>query len=157
MTDSYQAAEKKFGNTRQCLQVLAKYALPVHLATKSTLVLQDLELLNQIGEKSWCSISVSIPTINKAFAAFLDFRSPSPQQRLSVVKQIKEQAPHIQTGVLLIPLVPFMGDSAEDLENLVQSVKETGADYLLFGGGMTLRDLPGPLVPEKTSVNTFLP
>jgi len=41
---------------------------------------------------------------------------------------------------LLIPLVPYLGDSNEDLERLVQSTKDSGADYLLFGWGMTFQD-----------------
>lgn len=140
VTDCYQPAEKKYRNTRQCLEVLAKHHYPVHLATKSTLVLEDLDILNQIGKDTWCTVSVSIPTVNPEFAGFLDFRSPSPQKRLDVVKQIKKDAPDVQTGILLIPMVPFMGDATEDLVQMVRSAKDAGADYLLFGGGMTMRD-----------------
>jgi len=50
---------------------------------------------------------------------------------------------HIQTGVLLIPTIPYLTDSAEDLRNMVEATKGSGADFILFGGGITIRDLQG--------------
>ncbi len=47
--DPYQPAEAKFKNTRQCLEVLEKHKYPVHIITKSKLVLRDLDLLEKIG------------------------------------------------------------------------------------------------------------
>ena len=140
VTDSYQPAEKIFENTCQCLEVLVKHQYPVHLATKSILVLRDLELLDEIGKNSWCCVSFTIPATNREIAKFLDKRSPSPSRRFEALEQVKQNSRYIQAGVLLIPLVPYLGDSNEDLERLVQSTKDSGADYLLFGGGMTLQD-----------------
>jgi len=139
-TDAYQAAEKKFHNTRQCLEVLLKYKYPVPICTTSTLVLRDIDLLNEIGRQNWSTVSVTITTTNEKKAGFLEKLAPTPAERFAVIKKIKEQAPNIQTGVLLIPTIPFLTDSDEDLENMVKKTKDSGADYLLFGGGMTLRD-----------------
>lgn len=141
VTDSYQGAEKKFKNTRQLLHVLAKHQYAVHIATKSTLVLRDTALLDEIGEKSWCTISVTITTVDPQIAKFLDYRAPSPQRRLETIKQLKAQTNHVLTGVLLIPVVPFLADGDLALESLYQAAKEAGADYVLFGGGMTMRDV----------------
>ncbi|MEW6680852.1 MAG: hypothetical protein AB1297_07560 [bacterium] len=44
-------------------------------------------------------------------------------------------------GVLLIPVVPVLADSDNDLETMVENAKNKGADYILFGGGMTMRDM----------------
>lgn len=140
VTDSYQAAEKRYRNTRQILEVLAKYRHPVHIATKSTLISEDIELLARIARQNWCTISLTITAIDPAVAKFLDFRAPSPQKRLEVIQKIKAQAPEIQCGVLLIPLVPFLADQPEQVEQLFQAVKAANADYILFGGGMTLRN-----------------
>ena len=59
------------------------------------------------------------------------------------MREIKRRAPHVQTGVLLIPLVPHLGDQEAELEATVRAAASAGADYLLFGGGMTLRDRQG--------------
>ena len=140
VTDSYQPAETIYRNTRQILEVLHKHRYPVHIFTKSDRVLEDLELLNSIGERTWCTVSITINTVDPAVSKFLDNRSPSPQKRLEVIKTIKAKAPHVQTGVLLIPFVPFLSDSQESFEQLFLAAKEAGADYVMFGGGMTLRD-----------------
>lgn len=140
VTDSYQPAEKKYGNTRACLEVLAKHRYPVHLATKSTLVLRDVDLLNEIGKQTWCTISFTVTTLDEDVARFVDKRSPAQRRRLDTLAELKQACTDIQAGVLIIPLIPFLADDDSALEALVLASKEAGADYVLFGGGMSLRD-----------------
>ena len=140
VTDCYQAAEKIYGNTRAILKTLRKHRFPTHIITKSTLVLRDLNLLEAIAEENWCTVSLTITTTSKEVARFVDFRAPSPQKRFETVAEIKKRAPKVQVGVLLIPLIPYLCDSDEDLENVIRQAKDAGADYVLFGGGMTMRD-----------------
>lgn len=123
--------------------MLRKHHYPVHVLTKSTLVLRDLALLEDIAQTSWCTVSVTITTANREIAKFLDNRSPSPEKRFAVILEIKSAAPSVQTGVLLIPLIPYLADSDDDLERMISSAKAAGADYVLFGGGMTLRGRQG--------------
>jgi len=137
--DPYQPAEMKYENTRQCLEILEKHKYPVHISTKSRLVLRDLNLLEQIGKNSWCTISVTITTTKPKIARFLEQKAPSPKQRFAIVKTIKEKTKHVQTGILFIPIVPCLCDQDENLEAMVKSTKEAGGDYILFGG-MTMRD-----------------
>lgn len=139
VTDSYQPAEKIYENTRKILEVLHKYQYPIHLATKSPLIERDLDLIQSIAENSWATISVSISSTKKEVADFLDFRSPAPSKRFELIKSIKKHCPAIQAGVLLIPMVPYLSDSPEDLEDMVQRTVDSGADYLLFSG-MTMHD-----------------
>lgn len=137
--DPYQAAEKKFGNTLQCLEVLEKHKYPVHILTKSNLVLRDLDLLERIARQTWSCVSFTITTLDQKVADFLEPNAPSPIERINALNKIKKQNV-IQAGVLLIPIIPFLSDSSENLEQLVKMSKEAGADYILFGGGMTMRE-----------------
>jgi hypothetical protein len=43
-------------------------------------------------------------------------------------------------GVNFIPVVPFLGDDEKNMDEMVSGAKEAGADFILFGGGMTMRD-----------------
>lgn len=142
-TDPYQAAEKKYENTLQCLEVLLKHKYPVHICTKSSLILRDLEILNEIGRNSWCTVSVTITTPQKEKALFLEKLAPPPDDRFNVIKTIKEKTKFIQSGLLLIPTIPFITDNDHDLLKMIEKTKQSKADYLLFGGGMTLRDIQG--------------
>jgi len=138
--DAYQPAEESYANTRQCLEVLLRYHYPVIISTKSTLILRDLDILSRIAEDSWCAISVTITTLDRKLAGFLEPRAPLPEKRLNVVKETKEACPEIQAGVNFIPIVPFLSDDAKNMEEVVAGTKRAGADFILFGGGMTLRD-----------------
>lgn len=115
-TDPYQPAEVKYDNIRQCLAVLERHQYPVHVCTKSTLVLRDLQLLESIGKYNWCTVSVTITTADPAKAGFLEPRAPAPEARFGIIRQIKDAAVHVQAGVLLMPVVPLLCDSPEDLE-----------------------------------------
>ena len=110
------------------------------MATKSTLVLRDGALLDEIGRDSWCSVSFTVTTVDESTARFLDNRSPPPAKRLEALRELKQSHPHILAGVLAIPLVPYFADDDASLDAVVAASKDAGADYLLFGGGMSLRD-----------------
>jgi DNA repair photolyase len=56
-TDPYQPAEAVYHNSRSCLEVLAKHRYPAHVITKSRLVLEDMDLLERIGQDTWCAVS----------------------------------------------------------------------------------------------------
>ncbi len=138
--DAYQPAEAIYHNTRQCLEVLLKHHYPVIISTKSALILRDVEILSRIAEDSWCAIGITITTLDKKLARFLEPGAPPPQQRFNTVKEIKKRCPEIQVGVNFIPIVPFLGDTDENMEKMAIATEDAGADFILFGGGMTMRD-----------------
>jgi DNA repair photolyase len=139
-SDPYHHAEARYESTRKCLEVLERHAYPAHILTKSRLVLRDLDILEGIGRNSWCTVSVTITTADAKVARFLEKRSPSPQARFKVVETIKEKSAHVQAGVLLMPVIPFLCDSDGSLRAMVEGARDAGADYILFGGAMTMRD-----------------
>jgi DNA repair photolyase len=141
VTDPYQPSESRFKNTRQCLEILVKHKYPVIIGTKSKLVLRDLDLLERIGENNWCCIFITITTTDPEIALFLEERVPLPQIRFSVIKAIKATTNHIQAGVCFTPTVPYVSDSDDILKEMVKKTKESGADYILFGGGLSMRDV----------------
>jgi DNA repair photolyase len=97
-------------------------------------------MLSRIAKDSWCAIGVTITTLDSKLAGFLEPRAPLPKKRLNAVKEIKERCPEIQAGLNFIPIVPFLGDDEKNMEEVVAGTKMAGADFILFGGGMTLRD-----------------
>ena len=136
--DPYQPCEELFQSTRECLKVLADHKWPVHIWTKSPLVVRDLDVLSDIADSTWAAVSFTITTTRNEVATFLEPNTKSPEKRFEALSQIKETT--IQTGVTAIPLVPFLEDSTEDIESLVKAAREAGADYVLFSPGMTMED-----------------
>src|ERR1700737_3271763 len=64
-TDPYQPAERRFEITRAILEELARHeGLNLGIITKGNLILRDLDLLTQIGQKNRLTVNVTITTLN---------------------------------------------------------------------------------------------
>lgn len=146
-TEPYMPIEKKLKLTRKLLEIILKYRFPVEVATKSKLVLRDLDLLKKIDKNAilpadlrsklerGAIISFSISTLDSKLAKTLEPGAPKPIERLKTMKKCKEKG--FFTGVCFIPVLPFLSDSEEQLEETIRTVKEHGADFI-FVGGLTL-------------------
>ncbi len=140
VNDAYQPIEKNIEHTRKVFQVIAKYKFPINIATKSKLVTRDIDILKKLGSDTWCTVGFSISTINEDLAKFLEPHSSSPSERLEALKFIKDEASNIQVGTYFIPIIPYLTDNDENLEDVIKKSKEAGADFVLFSPGLTLRD-----------------
>ncbi len=146
-TEPYMPIEEKLKLTRKLLKIILKYRFPVEIATKSKLVLRDLDILKQIDKnailpqdlkhrlKHGVIISFSISTLDEGLARILEPGAPKPIDRLETMKKCKEEG--FFTGVCFIPVLPFLSDSKEEIEETIRTVKEYGADFI-FVGGLTL-------------------
>ncbi len=138
ISDAYQPIERKYRLTRKILKILMEYGVPAHVMTKSDLVLRDMDLLKKIHERSWCTVSFSLSTVDKKIARIFEPKASPPSKRLEALKIITEEG--ISAGVTYIPIIPYITDSDEQLKDTIRSSKQHGADYIL-AGTMTLRDL----------------
>jgi DNA repair photolyase len=138
ISDAYQPAEKKYELTREILKLLLEYEMPVYVMTKSDLILRDLDILKELSTTSWCNVSFSFSTADKKIAAIFEPKASKPKKRFEVMKKISEAG--ILTGVTYMPIIPFISDSEEQLEDVIRTSKEHGAQYVL-AASMTMRDL----------------
>jgi len=146
-TEPYMPIEEKMKLTRKLLEIILKYKFPVEVATKSKLVLRDLDVLKEIDKnailpadltpklKHGAIISFSISTLEEKLAKILEPGAPKPIERVETMKRCKEEG--FFAGVCFIPVLPFLSDSGEQLEETIRTVKEHGADFV-FVGGLTL-------------------
>jgi len=135
--DSYQPVEEQYELTRKTLEILLEYKLPVHMLTKSTLIQRDLDLLQALNEQSQVLVSMSFSTVDPKIAQVFEPGVPSPQKRLAVLKQCKQAG--LSIGMFLMPVIPFITDTAEQMESSLKQAKTIGMDYLVFSG-MTLKE-----------------
>ncbi|MGV3771698.1 MAG: radical SAM protein, partial [Verrucomicrobiales bacterium] len=63
VTDCYQPAERRFGLTRKCLEVLAEFKNPVCIITKNFLVTRDIDLLQELAAVQAVAVNISITTL----------------------------------------------------------------------------------------------
>jgi DNA repair photolyase len=155
VNDAYQPIEKKEELTRKVLHVIAKHKYPINIATKSKLVVRDIDILKKIADDTWCTVGFSITTINEELAEFLEPYSSPPLERLEALRTIKREAPNIQAGTYFIPIIPFLEDDDENLENVIKQSHEAGADFLLFSPGLTLRDSQADFFLKKVKKSKY--
>ena len=137
VTDPYQPAERRYGLTRKILEILRDEGFPVLIGTKSDLVLRDVDILSEISKKSWCAVFTTIITFNEKLLSPLEPFAPSPERRLEAMKKLNEAG--VQAGVDFTPIVPYILDDDENIEEVIKRAAEAGSKYILPGAGMTLR------------------
>jgi DNA repair photolyase len=136
MNDPYMPVEKSEELVRGALKLLIRYNFPVHILTKSDLILRDIDLLQQLS-KNYAAASLTITTANDEMARIIEPAAPVSSRRFETIRQLSRAG--IYTGVMFMPLLPFINDTWEEVEELIHRSKEAGACYLLFFPGMTLR------------------
>jgi len=145
-TEPWMRIEEEYGVTRKCLEIIAKLRFPVHCLTKSTLILKDLDLLKEIDKnailpqdlsnsKHGVLITFSLSTLDDETARIFESNAPKPKERLETLQKVKEEG--FYAGVAYIPVLPFISDSDEQLEEMIKIAKEIQADYV-FVGALTL-------------------
>jgi DNA repair photolyase len=151
-TDPYLPLEKDLKITLELLMIILRFHFPVHLSTRSPLVLRDLDILKKIGEKAILPkefegkmdtgvvISFSFSTTDENLARIFEPGAPSPQERLETMQKCKEQG--LRVGVLFMPLLPFLSDSEEHIDKMVKDAKDHGADFVMASGLTLFGDAP---------------
>ncbi len=118
-TDPYQYIELKYRLSRRCLQELLRYQpRRVTLHTRSHLVLQDLELLRQFGEK--LSVGISITTDDESICRQFEPGAPSISKRLHLLSSLSSAG--IDVYVSMSPLLPC---NPERLAELIKPFTQT--------------------------------
>ncbi len=137
MNDPYMPIEATCKLTGQALRVIAEYQFPVHIITKSDLVLKDLDTLRQISQV-YAAVTFTITTADDALGKKVEPGAPLVSQRLKAMATLAANG--ILTGVTMMPILPFIEDSEDNIRAIVEQAQANGATYIIAAFGMTLRD-----------------
>jgi DNA repair photolyase len=135
--DSYQPAEIKYQLTKKTLQLLSRYDFPIHILTKSTLVRRDVDILEDINRTKNVIISFSFSSADDGISQVFEPGVPPPSERLETIAYLKDKG--FACGIFLLPVIPFITDTPEVMKETIQKAKESGVDFIIFGG-MTLKE-----------------
>lgn len=137
MNDPYMPLEAQRNLTGQALQVIAEFRFPVHIITKSDLVLRDLKLLLEI-DQIYAAVTFTVTTADDVLGKKVEPGAPKVSARFKAMQILAENG--ILTGVTLMPVLPFLEDNVENIKQIVTLAHEYGASYIIPSFGMTLRD-----------------
>jgi DNA repair photolyase len=119
------------------LQVIAEFRFGVHILTKSALVLRDVALLREIS-REYAAVSFTITTADDDLGKKLEPGAALVSQRFEAMRVLAAEG--ILTGVMLMPVLPFIEDNEDNIAHIVTRAHECGASYIIASFGMTLRD-----------------
>jgi DNA repair photolyase len=137
MNDCYQPLEASLRMTRRALEIIARFGFPVHILTKSDLVLRDLDLLQRINGV-YAAVSFTVTTSDDKLAQQLEPGAPLPSRRYAAITQLA--AAGILSGVMMMPILPWLEDTEQNVQAIVRRTAESGGSYIVAAVGMTLRD-----------------
>jgi DNA repair photolyase len=123
--DCYQRAEGRYRLMPGIIAALRDRANPFSILTKGTLILRDLELLRQAAQVTEVGVSVSTGFVDEELWRTVEPGTPSPQRRLDAVRTLTDHG--IGCGVLMAPVIPFIGDSPDQLRATVRAIAASGA------------------------------
>ena len=138
MSDPYTPPEEELRYTRRALELILQYGFGMTLLTKSSLVLQDLDLLQRINSQTKCVVQMTLTTWEESLCRILEPNVSTTTERFAALMKLKEAG--IPTVVWLCPILPFLNDTAENINRLLDCCEQAGVRGIVqFGMGVTLR------------------
>ena len=139
MCDPYLHAEEQLGLTRKCLELIDRYEYGVTVLTKSNRVLRDLDLLQSINQKAKAVVQMTLTTYDETLCRKIESNVSTTKERFEVLMRCKELG--IPTLVWMTPILPFINDTRENIEGLLDyCLRAEVKGILLFDIGVTLRE-----------------
>ena len=126
--DCYPRADGRYRLMPGILATLRDRSNPFSVMTKGTLVLRDLELLRQTSQVTRVHVAVSVGFTDEHLWRTAEPGTPPPSARLDAIRTLAEAG--IEVGVLMMPIIPFLGDSSEQLRQTVRAIAASGAAWL---------------------------
>lgn len=137
MSDPYNPFEEELLLTRHALALLEAYGFGVAIATKSDRIARDVDILTSINRTMPVICKITITTYDDGLAAKVEPCAPSPTRRFAAIRQLS--AAGLFTGVLMMPVLPFLEDHAENIRAIVNRAADAGARFVYPALGMTCR------------------
>lgn len=135
--DSYQPIEEKYNLSRKALNLLYNLNYPVSILTKTTLIERDIDIIKKINEKNRAIVSFSFSSVDQKISSIFEPGVPSPKKRLETLQLFKNQG--IACGMFLMPVIPFITDIPNVMEETIEKAKEIDLDFIIFSP-MTLKE-----------------
>jgi DNA repair photolyase len=140
-TGDYQPAERKFGISRQMLEVCRDLGFPVFVLERSPLVLRDIELLQEINNHAPSVVAFSVISTpdspDYARVRQMEHLAPAPEKRFAAMQRFARAG--VLTGTCFMPILPGLCDGDANLESVIRWTADHGGRFVL-AGSLTLAD-----------------
>lgn len=139
MSDPYNPCETKYELTKGALELIDKHGFGASILTKSELVVRDIPILKKIQQHSPVVVKFTITTFDDQLSKAIEPHVSVSSRRFAAMQKLTDNG--ILTGVMLWPILPFITDTPENIEQIVTLAKQARARFVCPSPnyGLTLR------------------
>lgn len=139
MCDSYMHCEEQLCLTQKCLELIDRYGFGLAIQTKSDRILRDLDILKSINKKAKCVVQMTLTTYDEDLCRIIEPHVCTTKRRFEVLEILRDNG--IPTVVWLSPILPFINDTRENIEGILDyCIRAKVYGIINFGMGVTLRE-----------------
>lgn len=114
--DGWQPLERKYELSRRCLALLLRYGFHVTILTKSSLVRNDLDVLE--GENA--ELGATLTTMDETLRRKIEPGASPTQERIDMLREASDRG--IRIWVFLGPFMPYLSDSEKNIDALFKAL-----------------------------------
>jgi DNA repair photolyase len=129
VTDGYQPIEAEYRLMPKIIETFIRHKNPMIITTKSTLLLRDVDLLDELNRVAGVSVQVSASAIDESIREKIEPFAPPTIDRLNMIGELKKRG--ISAGILMMPIIPHLTDNIENLDEIFRLAKENDARTLI--------------------------
>ncbi len=137
MSDPYNPYEAVHHLTGRALELVDQYGFGIAIATKSNLITRDIVTLKKIKAHSPVLCKITITCAEDELSSKIEPQVCVSSERFQAVKALSDAG--IFTGILMMPLLPYLTDTEENVVQLIHRAKECGARFIYPLFGLSLR------------------
>lgn len=137
MSDPYNPFEKELQLTRHSLELIDAFNFGISIVTKSALITRDTDILQSISEHSPVICKLTITTADDDLCRKIEPNVSLSSERFDAIRTLSSQG--IFTGVVLMPVLPFIEDNRDNILNIIHKTADCGGKFIYPSFGVTLR------------------
>ena len=137
MSDPYNPFEKTELLTRHALELISAYGFGITVITKSDLITRDIDVYREITENSPVLCKMTITTADDDLCRIIEPNVSGASERFEALAKMADSG--LFTGITLMPVLPFIEDSIENIRNVVRTAHQCGVRCIYPFFGVTLR------------------
>ena len=139
MSDPYNPQEKELELTRNALELINAFSFGICILTKSDLVIRDMDILKDIQEHSPVNVSFTITCSDDDLCQKIEPFVATSSERFQAINRLAQNG--IFTGVLMDPVLPYITDTKDNIQEMVKKAKHYGANYIYASMGVTMEGI----------------
>lgn len=137
MSDPYNPFEKEFMLTRRAMELINRFGFGAAIATKSDLILRDINIFKEISKHSPVLVKITVTTADDVLCRKIEPNASVSSDRFKAIKKLSQEG--IFVGVLLMPVLPFIEDTEDNISKIIELAYQNGAKFIYPAFGVTLR------------------